>query len=156
PHANASGADSFGFRCSDASATGAPGTISIDVVAVNDAPVAGDQTVATDIDTPVAITLTASDVESDPLTYSIASLPTHGSLAGPPPDLTYTPDAAFRGSDQLTFVANDGTVDSAPATVTIVVDTNRPPVADDASVTLDEDVATAITLTGSDPEGVTV
>ena len=43
PNANANGADSFTYRVSDGSANSAPVTVSINVNAVNDAPVANNQ-----------------------------------------------------------------------------------------------------------------
>ena len=88
---------------------------------VNQPPVASDRTTVTDEDTPVALTLTGSDPDNDPLTFSVVTQPAHGTLTGTPPDLTYTPDAGYLGSDSFTFKANDGVLDSAPATVTILV-----------------------------------
>ncbi len=88
---------------------------------VNDTPVADNQTVSTDEDTPVAITLTASDVDGDSLTYSVAAGPAHGVLSGSAPNLTYTPDDNYYGADSFTFRANDGTVNSNLATVSIMV-----------------------------------
>lgn len=82
----------------------------------NQPPVATDQSVATDEDTAKAITLTASDPDNDPLTYSLVSVPAHGSLSGTMPDLTYTPDANYTGPDSFTFKANDGQADSNVAT----------------------------------------
>jgi len=61
------------------------------VTNLNDAPVADDQQVTTPEDTPAAITLTGSDLDGDPLTYSLAGQPAHGSLAGVAPNLTYLP-----------------------------------------------------------------
>lgn len=84
-------------------------------------PVAHDQAVTTDEDTPVAITLTASDVDGDALTFGLVDLPSQGDLSGVAPDLTYTPDAGYNGPDSFTFSANDGTVDSNIATVSITV-----------------------------------
>src|SRR5581483_9396100 len=85
------------------------------------APVANDQTVTTSQGVAVAIVVTASDPDGDALTYSVANPPAHGSLTGVAPNLTYTPAAGFTGSDSFTFTANDGTVDSNPATLTIHV-----------------------------------
>lgn len=57
-------------------------TVSITVSAVNDAPTANAQTVATDEDTATAITLTGSDIEGVALTYSLVSQPINGVLSG--------------------------------------------------------------------------
>ncbi len=98
-------------------------TVSITVTAVNDAPVADDQSVTTAQDTAVGITLTGSDVDLDALTFSVVPLsgPTNGTLTGAAPSLTYTPNANFNGSDSFTFTVTDGALQSAPATVSITV-----------------------------------
>jgi hypothetical protein len=91
-------------------------------------PVADDQTVITNEDAPVAITLAAFDPNGDPLTYHIETAPAHGFLSGTPPDLIYTPADDYHGSDSFTFTANDGTADSNVATVSITVNSiNDPP-----------------------------
>ena len=87
----------------------------------NVAPTASDQSVETDEGVAVAITLEGQDVDGDTLTYSVLDGPTSGALSGATPDLTYEPNIDFDGLDSFTFVANDGTVDSNVATVTITV-----------------------------------
>ena len=87
----------------------------------NQAPVAQDQTVLTPVDTSVDITLTATDIDGDALTYQIVNPPASGVLIGVPPDLTYTPNAGFSGTDSFTFTANDGRIESLVATVQITV-----------------------------------
>ncbi len=87
----------------------------------NTPPVANAQSVTTNEDTAKAITLTASDVDGNPLTYSVVTGPTNGSLSGTAPNLTYTPGANYNGSDSFTFKANDGAADSNTATVSITV-----------------------------------
>ena len=67
------------------------------------------------------IVLTGSDVEDSPLTFSIVDNPAHGSLSGSGADRMYMPAANYSGTDSFTFTVNDGTVDSAPATVSINV-----------------------------------
>ncbi len=88
---------------------------------VNHAPVADSQFVGVAFDGSAAITLTGSDRDNDSLTYSVTTLPSHGSLTGTAPNLTYEPDANYSGPDSFTFTVNDGQVDSAPATVSINV-----------------------------------
>jgi uncharacterized repeat protein (TIGR02543 family) len=96
-------------------------TFLLTVNAVNDAPVADPQSVSMLWNTSIDITLTGSDVENDPLTFGIQDNPAHGSLSGSGADRTYTPTPNYSGPDSFTFTVNDGTVDSAPATVSIDV-----------------------------------
>ena len=70
-------------------------------------------------------------MDGDPLTFSVVTSPTHGALSGTAPNLTYTPAADYNGPDSFTFKANDGTVDSNIATISITVDAvNDAPTAD--------------------------
>ena len=154
PNANFNGSDSFTFKVNDGKEDSNIATVSITVTAVNDAPVADAQSVTTDEDIPVDITLTASDVDGDILTFSIVAQPSNGSLSGTTPNLSYTPNANYNGSDSFTFKANDGVADSNIAIVSITINAvNDAPVADDQSVTTDEDIPVEITLTGSDVDG---
>ena len=95
--------------------------VDIQVANVNQAPVANPQTVFTNKNPPIDITLTGSDPESSPLTFSIDTVPPNGGLSGTPPNVTYTPNLNFAGPDSFTFKVNDGAQDSAPATVSITV-----------------------------------
>jgi DNA-binding beta-propeller fold protein YncE len=94
----------------------------------NRPPSASNQSVQTPGNTPIAITLSGSDPDHDPLTFAVASQPASGALSGAPPVLTYHPDTNFIGQDSVTFTASDGKVTSAPATVWIVVYDLTPPV----------------------------
>jgi hypothetical protein len=65
-----------------------------------------------------------TDLDNNPLTYSIVAQPLHGTVAPPGPGTasrTYTPTSGYLGPDSFTFKANDGTVDSNIATVSITV-----------------------------------
>jgi hypothetical protein len=132
-------------------------TFVLTVTAVNDAPIANPQSVTTKEDTAKAITLSGSDVDADPLTFSVVTGPAHGTLTGAAPNLTYKPKPNYNGSDSFTFKANDGHATSNTATVSITVGAlNDPPTANAQSVTANEDIAKAITLTGSDVDGNTL
>ncbi|MEK7414700.1 MAG: Ig-like domain-containing protein, partial [Planctomycetota bacterium] len=89
--------------------------------ATNTAPVANSQSVSTAEDTAKAITLVASDADGNALTYAIVANPANGTLSGSGASRTYTPAANYNGADSFTFKANDGTVDSNTATVSITV-----------------------------------
>ncbi|MFO1477561.1 MAG: Ig-like domain-containing protein, partial [Verrucomicrobiota bacterium] len=76
-------------------------------------------------DTPgVGTNLTA--VLSTTTTHGTLSLNTNGAF-------TYTPSANYIGTDSFSYVANDGFTNSDPATVTITVVSNIPPVANNDS-----------------------
>ncbi|MFH2040716.1 MAG: Ig-like domain-containing protein, partial [Chloroflexota bacterium] len=96
-------------------------TFLLTVDPVNDVPVANAQSLSTLWNTSLDITLTGTDVEISPLTYSIVDEPVHGSLSGSGPDQTYTPNENYSGSDSFTFKVNDATVDSESATISITV-----------------------------------
>lgn len=157
PATNFFGSDSFTFRANDGTANSATATVSISVTPVNDAPLASAQSVTAAEDTAKAIVLSGTDADGDTLSFSIVTAPVHGTLSGTPPNLTYLPATNYSGADSFTFKANDGTADSATATVSITVTSgNDAPSAVAQSVTTAEDTAKAITLTGTDPDGNTL
>src|SRR5207253_2755686 len=157
PTLNYDGPDSFTYKANAGPRNSNIATVTITVTSVNDPPVANAQSVTTNQDTAKAISLTASDVDGDPLTYAVVAAPTHGALSGVAPNLTYTPSAGYFGPDNFTFKANDGTVDSAVATVSLtVVHVNHAPVAAAQTVTTAEDTAKAIVLTATDVDGDTL
>ncbi|KRD44741.1 hypothetical protein ASE38_11815 [Cellulomonas sp. Root930] len=69
-----------------------------------------------------------TDAEGSPLTATHATQPVHGEVVlAAPGSFTYTPDADFFGTDTFTYTANDGSLDSAPVTVTITVEEDVDP-----------------------------
>jgi hypothetical protein len=66
--------------------------------------------------------------------------------------VVYTPNGGYTGPDSFTYKVNDGTADSAPATVTISVAGNAAPTANAVSVSTHQDTLATVTLSGSDPE----
>lgn len=117
------------------------------------APIANSITIGATEDTERTFTLTASDADFDSLTFVVEQGPANGTLRGTPPDLTYTPNLNFTGSDQVRFRARDAYLDSTEATVTILVtNVNDPPVGAPQSRTLQEDQPLVLALQGSDPD----
>lgn len=88
----------------------------------NRAPTAYDQEVTTEVDTPVQITLVATDPDCDELIYEVGtSSANNGTLTGIPPNMTYTPDPGFTGTDSFLFMVFDKKTESNVATVFITV-----------------------------------
>ena len=117
-------------------------------------PTANSQVVQTLEDTPRALTLSGSDSDGDPLTYTIVSQPGNGTLTGTAPALTYRPDANFNGTDTFTFRVSDGRGGTAQAVAELTVAAvNDPPVAPDLAVTTNEDAAKPINLGATDVDG---
>ena len=151
PNENYYGEDSFTFVADDGQLTSEPATVSITVTPVNDMPIANSQTVVTDEDTVVDIILSGFDVDGDMLTFSVQTQPARGTLSGTAPALTYSPNENYYGDDSFTFTVDDGQLTSEPATVMITINpVNDVPVAFDQSITVDEDTAVEITLSGID------
>jgi len=117
-----SGTDQFTFVVSDGALQSSPATVNITVNPVNDPPVADDLFINTQANKPASVTLTGSDPENDPISFSVVTAPANGSLSGSAPSLTYTPNSGYVGSDSFTFKANDGSLDSQIATVFIMVE----------------------------------
>lgn len=154
PKANFSGSDSFTFKVSDASADSAVATVSITVKAANDPPMAYKDSVTTQEDESVSITLSGGDDDGDEISFHVVKAPSHGSLKGKAPKLIYSPDADFNGSDNFTFKTSDGKAESQTATVSITVNpVNDAPTANNSSVITNEDEPVSISLTGNDPDG---
>ena len=157
PEAGFSGSDNFTFKANDGNVDSNVATVSITIDAGNHAPVAQDQAAATNVETPLNITLTAADIDGDTLTFSVVTPPGHGALSGTAPDLTYTPEAGFSGSDNFTFKANDGNIDSNVATVSITINAgNHAPVAQDQAVATNVETPLNVTLTATDIDGDTL
>ncbi len=153
PAAGYLGNDSFTFTTNDGNASSLPATVTLVVAApVNRPPVANAQSVSVFQDEAKAITLAGTDPDGDSLTYAVTTNPTHGTLTGTAPSLTYTPAAGYAGPDNLAFTVSDATLTSAPATVTITVAANRPPTAPSPTLRIVPGLAKAFTLPGYDPD----
>jgi VCBS repeat-containing protein len=159
PNANYNGADAFTYKANDGVSDSNTANVAVTVNPINDAPMANNQSVTTDQNTPKAITLTGSDVEGSPLTFAIVTGPTHGSLSGTSPSVTYTPAAGYSGSDSFTFKVDDGALDSNIATVSItVVAVNHAPVAMNDAYSTNANTTLTVAIPGvlsndTDPDG---
>lgn len=75
-------------------------------------------------DSPTNLTLAASDLNGDPVTFQLRTLPTQGIVRDFDPEsgaFAYLPARGFRGTERFTFIANDGEYNSAVASVILNV-----------------------------------
>src|SRR5207248_3931357 len=121
--------------------------------AVNDAPVAANDAYSTNEDTALNVAAAGvlandSDVDGDALTAILVSSPAHGSVAlNADGSFTYTPTANYNGGDSFTYKANDGSLNSNLATVSLTINpVNDQPQAEDGSATTNEDTLVSVNL----------
>lgn len=152
PPANLHGVLLLAFSVSDGSTpVGGSGTLTIRPVQDPVTTTGSSQTLREDGSQ--AFSLTAMDVDGDPLTFEIAAPPAHGTLSGTAPDLVYTPAANYSGTDTVRYQVSDG-LSTAAANVTFnIVPVNDAPAAVARTISLSEDSAHAFALEGSDLEG---
>ena len=165
PDPGFNGNDSFQYEVCD---DGTPSqcdtaTVTIAIGAVNDPPMAMDDSNSTNEDTPVdgAVLPNDSDPENDDLTVNTTPIdePDNGSVTlNPNGTYTYTPNPGFNGNDSFQYeVCDDGTPSQCDtATVIITVNpVNDAPIAVDDSFPLEEDTPLMDTVlpNDSDPDG---
>jgi hypothetical protein len=70
----------------------------------------------------ISIKLEGRDPDGDAITFVVESIPSHGTLAGTAPSLSYIPSAEYRGWDNFRFKVSDGFEESNIARIEIRVD----------------------------------
>jgi VCBS repeat-containing protein len=138
-----------------APALSAEETVAITVREVNKPPTAGSAEIAGEEDRAVSFVLQASDADlpANRLTYSIVANPANGTLSGSGSNLTYTPKPDFNGADRFTFKVNDGSADSATATVSLkIAPVNDNPAAVSDSAATRENVPVIINVLTNDTD----
>ncbi|HEX8513225.1 MAG TPA: Ig-like domain-containing protein [Allosphingosinicella sp.] len=125
------GQDVFAYTASDGTASDSA-TLTVTVSGANDAPVANDDSVATDEDNPVSGNVLANDTDVDGEALTVTNPGTYAGTYGTltlaaDGSYTYTPNAAAQAlnagdsvEDVFTYTASDGT-DSDSATLTVTV-----------------------------------
>ena len=145
--------DSFAFEASNAAFAGNVATVTLNVVSP---PTPIDQHAATLEDTPVAITLTATSPGNLPLTDTVTNGPFDGTVSGTAPNLTYTPDAGFVGTDSFSYEPNDGYNNTLDSMCAVFIHVGGVPTANSQTVTVISTAPEAVTLGGSDPTGLSL
>ncbi|MBA3541385.1 MAG: tandem-95 repeat protein, partial [Deltaproteobacteria bacterium] len=155
PAANYAGADVLAVNVSNGS-TSSQAVVRITVTAVNDAPVAAADAVATPFGMPLVIATTAllandTDIEASALTVTAVAGATDGIVALDAGQITFTPAPGFSGTATFTYEASDGEL-AATGTVTVAVSSNSAPVAIDDALTLAEDGSATLDVLANDTD----
>jgi gliding motility-associated-like protein len=113
PSLNYNGTDSFTYTITDNKGGVSTATVSIQVDAVNDPPVAVEDSDTTNYEAAVTINVlnNDSDTENGILTVSVCDPPLNGELLlNNDGSITYTPNSDFSGNDQFCYtICDDGT-----------------------------------------------
>jgi hypothetical protein len=149
-------ADSFKFVAADGVLTSEPATVTLQVLPVNDPPLALDKALVVNEDEALTEVAAATDVDSPALTYAVEAAPVHGTLtldAGTGA-FTYRPARDYNGPDQFRFIASDGELTSNAATVSIeVLPVNDVPVVESQLAELLEGGTVTGRVHGTDVDG---
>ena len=131
--ANAFGSDSFDYQITDANGLSSMTTVSVDVLAVNDAPEAGADSFAvrggSTFTSTVSLLANDTDPDNDALSISGYDATTsNGGTISLSQDgyLTYVAPSAFSGQDSFTYTIADGSGAGATGTVTLAVTADAP------------------------------
>ena len=135
PDHDYNGNDSFTVVVSDGQGGTVESVVNITVTAVNDAPIAHDDSATIDEDHSVTIDVLANDTDIDSSSLSVTGASaSHGSVTiNQDGTLTYTPDANYGGSDTIVYTISDGDGGTSSASVTVGIT----PVADAPLLSLD-------------------
>ena len=163
PNNNYNGNDSFTYQVSDGQESSNTSTVTINVKAVNDPPIAENDYFYTAEDIPDNISVLANDSDPndnlggiDPNTIKIVSPPNHGTALIAGPKISYTPYSRFYGNDTLTYLVFDtgyplpAISDTAFIFIQVI---RRHPLAINDTVTTNEDISIDINVLQNDLDG---
>ncbi|HEY0481863.1 MAG TPA: Ig-like domain-containing protein [Kofleriaceae bacterium] len=150
------GRDAFSYTIGDGHGGQATAAVTIDVVSVNDAPVAASDAASLDEDTSVTVDVVANDrdVDGDALAIGAITQPAHGTAAiAGLHQVSYTPAANYHGPDSVSYTIDDGHGGQATATLAIdVVSVNDAPVATGDAASLAEDSSISVDVAANDSD----
>ncbi|MDH5753077.1 MAG: Ig-like domain-containing protein, partial [Deltaproteobacteria bacterium] len=157
PNPNENGEDFFTYIASNGDLNSNETKVTINIYAVNDAPVAsfsGPSSVAEDGEA-INFALSATDVDGQTgFTFVLKAPPAKGTLAISGEQAVYTPGPDEFGADSFVFVANDGAADSDEITVNLTITPiNDAPQISGTPVNATEDTPYSFQMTGTDVDG---
>ncbi|MPY23698.1 Ig-like domain-containing protein [Shewanella sp. YLB-07] len=125
---------------------------SVNLVIVNEAPIAQDDSALTQQGQMVIVDVLAndSDPDGDPLTITQFNAPNGTVVLNGDNTISYTPDASFSGLEIISYVISDGIGSVASANILVTVNGN--PIAQDDLFTINEDTSSVFDVLANDSE----
>ncbi|WP_184037254.1 Ig-like domain-containing protein, partial [Chitinivorax tropicus] len=157
PAADYFGKDRFTVVVDDGKGGKTTLTIDVNVLPINDAPIAQNQSVTTPEDQPISGKVFSSDGDGDTLTVSLQTAASHGTVTvNADGTYTYVPNQDFNGNDRFTVTVSDGQGGVTTATIDVTVTPVEDPAiisgTDHGSVTEDTTLLSTGQLTLTDPD----
>ncbi|MHC5537426.1 Ig-like domain-containing protein, partial [Singulisphaera rosea] len=127
PNSNYLGLDTFSYRATDGANSSSYAIVNLNVTGTNDAPTAGNDAYSINENATLSVGLPGvlgndADPNGQPISAYVYTQPAHGTLSlGSGGAFVYTPSANYYGSDSFTYRANDGSLYSNVATVSLTV-----------------------------------
>lgn len=151
------GTDVFDVTVNDGHGGTTTITVNVVVTPVNDAPAGPPVALTTPEDTAISSSVTATDPEGDPLTFTVLQPPAHGTVTLlPNGSFTYVPAPDYNGPDSFNVLVNDGHGGTSviPVNITVTPVNDLPTARPDAQTINENTVATGNVLSNdSDPDG---
>jgi len=143
------------YTVKDVSGATSTAILTLNIVPVNDVPVAGSPAIVTNEDTPKTGIIMASDVDGDLIAYQVSTPPTHGSVVvNPDGTYTYTPAPNFNGTDSFIVTVSDGKGGATTVTINVTVTAiNDVSIANSPAIVTPEDTPKTGVITASDADG---
>ncbi len=123
PIADFHGEDRFSYRISDGWLQSGLAVVEIEVLSVNDVPVAVDDRLSAAVNQVVEIAVLANDqsLGDAPLSLAIEELPTMGTIEVQGNLIIYTPEEGYTGEVTLTYSVTDGDGERSQASVFLTI-----------------------------------
>ena len=174
PKADFFGKDSILFNASDPFSTSENGVVQFIILGVNDPPIANNDTINIDEDETKTIQVSGTDLENDPLSFSITSLPSAGLLYQTNDGTTktgfvnegdrvfnseqkviYTPNPNEFGIVNFGFITNDGELTDSAEIIVNIASVPDQPIAENINIVVGAGLIYDLNVSPyvSDPDG---
>jgi len=155
PEKDYNGEDSFSYVANDGEVDSNEAVVSIKIEAVNDAPIASDDSASTEYESEVLIDVLSndSDIDGDSLSIKSVTEPSNGKAEIVDGEIKYTPNEGFSGDDEFSYTITDGQEDAvAKVKVSVSEKDNTIPVAKDDTASTQYETSVVIDVLSNDSD----